>query len=89
MFAEGRSRARGGKVSCFSFFFPGSCDISPFFTMPLPPPFSDRLIICAQSSPVKTVLFGMNKYGIISLRTILLITAVELLYLLSPGIQGA
>lgn len=78
----------GGEVFCFLFFFPISFDILSYFKMPLPPPFSDRLIYI-QSLPVKTVLFGMNKYGIISLKTILLITGVGLLYLLSLHSQGA
>lgn len=58
-------------------------DISSCFQIPLPPPFLLTGCICIQSLPVSTASSDVHKYGLISLKMILLITVVEFLYLLS------
>lgn len=61
-------------------FLSRSLDILSYFKIPFLLLLFLTVRICIQSSPVTTVLFGMHKYGIIGLKTSLLITVVELLY---------
>lgn len=77
-----RTGVRGG------IFFFRSLDILSYFKTPFLLLLFLTVCICVQSSPVTTVLFGMHKCGIISLKTHLLITVVELLYLLNPHSKG-